>query len=368
VPTSTSRPTTTATNIPHPPCGRQIAFESQQQGVDAIALVDVCSQKVSWLTDTAQRTVDPRWSPDGRHLAFLRKPVSRDGEIFSNLWLLDVATYEFLQITPHPNMMFSENSIVWAHVWSPDGEEILFVSEGEDSLRSVILHLDDHKSQVLPEGLKSPFSWSPDGTKIALRLESATPDDESMILYSDLLAVIHPDGHWAEESHLFLQSVYDWHWSPDSQLLALVASPEGMRGIGDIQLYEIEGDDWILKARLKDVLPSDEMEDYGVLSFDWSPTGEEMAFALVSPDDLFVHWGQVQVANRDFTRIRTLTPEGMYCVDVQWSPDGSQLAFACEDGELTSLWIIDADGTDLQRITEPAKGTRDPQWRPLLQP
>jgi Tol biopolymer transport system component len=202
-------------------------------------------------------------------------------------------THEFSQITPHSNIVFSENSIVWSHVWSPDGQEIVFVSEGEDSLRSVILCLADRKARVLPEGLLSPFAWSPDGTKIALRMKSpeTTQEDESMILYSDLLAVIQPDGRWIEESHLFLQSTYDWHWSPDSQLLALVASPEGMRGIGDIQLYQIEGDNWILKTRLQELLPSDGMEDYGVLSFDWSPTGEEMVFVLVSPDDISIRWG-----------------------------------------------------------------------------
>jgi len=191
------------------------------------------------------------------------------------------------------------------------------------------------------------------------------------MVWSDLLAVIKPDGRWIighqEESFFYLQNSYSWHWSPDSQLLAVVAFPMGLRGIGgEIELWKIEGNHWIFTASFQELRPS--VEEYGILSFDWSPTGKEMAFVLVSPDDIYIHWGQVHVANRDLTRARTLTPEGMYCVDVQWSPDGSQLAFVCEDGELTSLWIVDADGTNLQRITEPAEGTRDPQWQPMPLP
>ena len=360
VPTSTSRPM--ATGTPSPLCSKRVAFQSQQLGVDSIALIDICSRQVTWLTGTDQRTISPRWSPNGQHIAFLARSVSEDDKKLASLWLLDVKTRELTQITHRASILFASDLFAW----SPDGQEILFSSQSEGS---VIVRLDNGETHALPEGLTPPISWSPDGAKIAISINMDSPDDDGFIAWTKLLAVIRPDGHWIvgpdEESLFFLQNIYDWHWSPDSELLALVAFP--MRGTdGDILLYKVGGDNWIFVRDLQELLPS--VADYGILSFDWSPTGEEMAFVLVSPDDIFVHWGQVYIADRDLTRIRTLTPDGMYCIDTQWSPDGSQLAFVCEDGELNSLWIVDADGTGLQRITEPAKGMRDPQWQPLPQP
>ncbi len=34
-----------------------------------------------------------------------------------------------------------------------------------------------------------------------------------------------------------------------------------------------------------------------------------------------------------------------------WSPDGTKLVFTGYDGGLSDLFIINADGTDLQRLT-----------------
>ena len=55
-----------------------------------------------------------------------------------------------------------------------------------------------------------------------------------------------------------------------------------------------------------------------------------------------------------------------------WSPDGKRIAFASNrfafDGEKTLLsfdiYVIDADGSDPQRLTENRKDDRDPSWSP----
>jgi len=86
----------------------------------------------------------------------------------------------------------------------------------------------------------------------------------------------------------------------------------------------------------------------------WSPGGKQIAFAQRNPgpsnQDLFV-------MNADGTAITQLT--NTPSVDERaprWSPDGKRIAFSATVlGEWMSIWIMDADGTSLNRITPPAE-------------
>lgn len=49
-----------------------------------------------------------------------------------------------------------------------------------------------------------------------------------------------------------------------------------------------------------------------------------------------------------------------------WSPDGSQIVFSSSNGnESEELWVIDADGQNLTRLTENEFVDRDPSWSPV---
>jgi Tol biopolymer transport system component len=47
-----------------------------------------------------------------------------------------------------------------------------------------------------------------------------------------------------------------------------------------------------------------------------------------------------------------------------WSPDGRQLVFSGAQNGMTDLYLIDADGRNLQRLTQDAYGDLQPQWSP----
>jgi len=51
-------------------------------------------------------------------------------------------------------------------------------------------------------------------------------------------------------------------------------------------------------------------------------------------------------------------------VSPTWSPDGRQLAFSGNVGGLTDLYVVDRDGTGLQRLTHDRYGDLQPTWSP----
>ncbi len=108
------------------PDGRSIAFTITDTDFDAnrrttqIYLVSIEGGEIQQLTKEKQSSVSPRWSPDGKRLAFIS---ARDGA--PQIWTLEmaeVATGPLRKIT-------SISTGADGPVWSPDGRWIAFTSE-----------------------------------------------------------------------------------------------------------------------------------------------------------------------------------------------------------------------------------------------
>jgi hypothetical protein len=104
----------------------------------------------------------------------------------------------------------------------------------------------------------------------------------------------------------------------------------------------------------------------------FSPDGSRLAFAMVMDDRSF----QVATMAADGSDLRILTDTPGYAETPDWSPDGSWLIYsfmplacldfnACvADGNLWTLWRMNADGPDQRLIGNP--DTFD--WEPRLSP
>ena len=67
------------------------------------------------LTRSESQDVDPRWSPDGKRIAFLS---DRDGK--NAIWLIDPDGGE-------PRKLTNEPAPIREFIWSPDGKSIAFI-------------------------------------------------------------------------------------------------------------------------------------------------------------------------------------------------------------------------------------------------
>jgi len=105
----------------------------------------------------------------------------------------------------------------------------------------------------------------------------------------------------------------------------------------------------------------------------WSPDGTRIVFGRLefrfdpAKSEYFDTWS-LFIARVDTDVAVRLTTSGP-CVDREpaWAPDGDRIVFAgCPEGPAHGLFIINADGSGLRRVTTSPTGTidRHPAWSP----
>lgn len=89
----------------------------------------------------------------------------------------------------------------------------------------------------------------------------------------------------------------------------------------------------------------------------WSPDGRRVAF--VRGD------GSVYVMNADGSAIKRVTEPRPEVEAPAWSPDGRRLAFGAAAGSAFAIYVVNVDGTGLRRVFQVKTGwVGDPDWSP----
>jgi len=100
---------------------------------------------------------------------------------------------------------------------------------------------------------------------------------------------------------------------------------------------------------------------------DWSPDGKHLLlFDNEAPASQPPAPGQLYVTDADGTHVRQLTPDGVLvqcCGNYRWSPDGTTILFATQDGVLHTIAPDGSGLTDLFMDTE-GRFVTAPTWSP----
>jgi Tol biopolymer transport system component len=137
-------------------------------------------------------------------------------------------------------------------------------------------------------------------------------------------------------------------WSPDGQRVTYAARRPN--GVTDLVILDVAtgAQSWL----------TDDAEDEGDPA--WSPDGSEIAFWKKSADgqNLYIIDSEAGVATQ-------LTTDQMADSDPAWSSDGSRIAFArALAGNITALFVMQADGTGVFQLLDSQASDSDPSWSP----
>ncbi len=262
----------------------------------------------------------------------------------------------------------------WSPALSPDGRRVAFgrnTADGASALGVFVVNLDGTGLRQIDVNGEDP-SWSPDGNHLV----------ETRALFDSGATAPYNVGLWivdvgSSSAHQITRVGVrcpnacatgaqdgEAHWSPDGKRLVFLqesyTSPE------QFSIFTIAADG----SNMQRVTPV----GMNVADPDWSPDGKRIVFQ--SPPDPSEHFPQdIYTILADGTGLTQLTknlpalPSGLEgAFHPSWSPDGSEIVFSHFPGSNSngaSLFIMNADGTDLHLLAPTNLDQNAAEWGPM---
>ena len=133
-------------------------------------------------------------------------------------------------------------------------------------------------------------------------------------------------------------------WSPDGNKISFVSNRNG----GFIQIYVMDADGKNPTRLTEGVWDSNPS---------WSPDGQKIAFTS-RQNGMAAHIAVMDADGNNLVKLEDSAAEP------SWSPDGQQLAFMSWRDRSDEIYVIDADGQGLKRVTHDLAAKGGPSWSP----
>ena len=305
-----------------------------------------------------QAVDSPQISPDGRRVAYvIRTSDKKENRELANIHLVDVNSGESFRLTAGPKHDHSPR-------WSPDGKQIAFVSDRKEKPQIWLIRPDGGEAEVLTDSKSGVqgLAWSPDGKRIAYRAADApSKDEEEKKKKKDDARVADRD---LKMSHLWVidlaekkakrltrgrYHVTEFAWSPDGKRIACAFSPTPLADDGwkaDIAVVPATGGRRTALVRQPGFNGSPR----------WSPDGKQIAFVSQGGVDDRLAVQQIWLVPARGGKARNLTPKEE---DLQggltWSPDGRSGYYTVGRGVATQVHRLSVSSGR----TEPAVAGED---------
>jgi Tol biopolymer transport system component/DNA-binding winged helix-turn-helix (wHTH) protein len=326
----------------------------------------------------------PAFSPDGSRIAFAWDGGNaKPGVPEFDLYVKALGGEEKLQLTHHPSEWISS-------AWSPDGTRIAFHRmAGNDTGIYVVSALGGPERKLMgtriPYNVAAPVSWSPDGKWIAFGNPLPSEPRDRMFRVSVETAEVFPFEHDPdcknEASPTFshdgqkifyacVHTMYDGELRSRPvtggapTLITLV--PTGPFGIAVSSDDERVGYTYgvglsgisIVNVKDRSVRRIDAPDDSSWPTI--SAQGDKLAFST--------QLESVSIWRRDLLHPAVspvnMIPSSRQQNAAQYSPDGKHIAFESKRSGAWALWVSDADGGNLLKVSNDVVGSGGPRWSP----
>ena len=235
---------------------------------------------------------------------------------------------------------------------SPKGRQIAFHTQSIQALTSVsrnenkgyyicVMDMDTGDLRPLASGI-SP-AWSPDGRRIAFcRLKGQRAD----------IYVINADGSDPVRITKERASSFNPVWSPDGTRIAFSSGMRTDRRIRNIYVMDADGAN---QRQLTHTSTVGWWNDHAA----WSPDGTQIAYAAGKTNRRGRIQSTIFVMDANGGNRRAIVTQAYYPA---WSPDGQKIVFCSNRDGNEEIYMIDADGKNLRRLTNNHYHDTQPAW------
>ena len=321
------------------PDGKWVAY--------TVSSVDVTADKsdtdvwmASWdgaqqlrLTSSPESENGPRWSPDGRYLAFLSgRPGKTKG---TQVWLLDRSGGEAAQLTDVKGRLSS-------YEWSPDSKRLLLVMADRDPNDT-----DDDKPATPPAAPKAPKPIVIDRYKFKQDVVGYLTQRPARIYLFDI-ATKKADALTAESIEAAAPS-----WSPDGRSIAFLGK-EG-KDADRYNTWNVYVTESRAGASPRQITHYDGVHSSAARAqVAWSPDGTKLAY-LQSGAVKFIEYNQnrlavVPVAGGEPKLLADKLDRPVSAP--RFTPDGASILFLIADDRSEYPARISASGGEVQRLVQ----------------
>ena len=345
------------------PDGRRIAFTSDRDGIENIWTADLSGGDLKQISRERERQVsNPAWTPDGEYIV-ARKHFRNTRSLGSGeMWLYHTGGGAGLRMTDRRN--WEQNAT--EPVVSPDGRYVYFSEDvspggGFDYNRDphgviyVVQRLDresGERESILsaPGGSLAPHP-SPDGNAIAF---IRRVDTKSVLMLHDIAtgrerALWDGLDHDQQEVWAIFGTYPGYAWTPDGDAIVIWAQGGLWRVDAETGApTRIPFTAWVRQTLVDAVRFPQEVapDEFDVKMLRW---------VSVSPDQRRVAYtalGKLYVKDLPNGTPRRVTESNELEIHPSWSPDGQSLVYATwDDGAYGAIRTVRVDGRNMRTLT-----------------
>ncbi|HEX6284419.1 MAG TPA: S9 family peptidase, partial [Pyrinomonadaceae bacterium] len=302
-----------------------------------------------------------RVSPDGSRVVYtVNEAVTTadKSEFITQLWMANVATKQSTQLT------FGDKSSINPK-WSPDGKWIAFLSNRKDNRNNLYrLSLDGGEAEPLTE-LKSGvanFEWSPDGRFIAYTMTDPKTEeeekndkgrndfrwvDENLKLARLYVIPLQKDANGKREPRKLTTANYhvgSFDWSGDSSRIAFSHSRSPVANdwtTADVSVVEVAN------AKVTVLANTPAAEDSPL----YSPDGKSISLIVNDNPSRWAQSSTIQIfpAGGGQPKVLLASHDGQPGI-AGWSADSKRIYFSEAKGTATQLYVVDVAGNRIDEV------------------
>jgi dipeptidyl aminopeptidase/acylaminoacyl peptidase len=290
------------------------------------------SQQPRLIPDSSEKDSRPRWSPDGRTLAFVS---NREGE--SQIWVVDASGGRARKLT-------TISTEAGDLVWSPKGDNILFVSEiypdcmDDDCNKQKLQAVANNKvkAKVADRLLYRHWNAWKDGKRTHVFIVSASGGVARDLTPGDFDAP--PFSLGGPDNYTF---------SPDGQEVCFSRNTdkdEALSTNNDLFIVPISG------GKAKRITTENKGSDTHP---SYSPDGRYIAYRSQERAGFEADRFRLMLYDRQSGRTRSISEKLDRSIEeLVWSPDSKTIYFTAEDNGYTPIYALDVQSQEIRQLTE----------------